>query len=279
MKIGTSTRAVWNHETIDAIELLRKIGYDEVELWVEYPRFSLDLVGSKDIDALKNVLHEFKMDISIHAPIRDINISSLNYGCRREAVRQIKDTICFAEEIGSEIVILHPGKNTSKKDPFEDTEKLFYESLNEIVKCAEQYGVTVALENMEKKAGEFILTADEILTVLKKINSPKLKICFDIAHANTITDDLVAYYDKIKDYVVHAHISDNDGFGSKTHMKMGEGSIDFMNILSVMHKNGYNGFLTIEGYRPGETEVTVSDNYRYLKTVVDEIVLTDLPPH
>ncbi len=271
MKLGTSTRAIWNIENLEALRYLKKVGYDEVELWVEYPRLSLDLASEEEILEIRNELDNLNLEVSVHAPIRDLNLSSLNYGNRREAVRQISDSIRFARKIGSPVVIIHPGRNTSQKDPFSMTEECFYESLSAIVKVAEEEGIILAMENMEKRKGEYILTPRDMIEVKNRINSDNLKFTFDIAHAYTITDDIVGFYREIMGDVVHIHISDNLGYGSKTHMKMGEGEINFREILEEVYRNNFDGYITIEGYYPEAPEKTVEDNIKFLRDIVEDI--------
>lgn len=268
MKLGTSHRIIWDYEVLESFDFLKSIGYEALELWVEYPRLALDLVTDETIRKIRNKIKESNLTVTIHAPIRDINISSLNYGSRNEAVRQIKQAIDFAESVGVNIVVMHPGKNSSKKDPVELTMELFYESMSKIVKYAEEKEIYLALEHMERRNGEYILEAEEILEVISMFNSKYLKITFDIAHCNTVTKDIVKFYKKIREHVIHIHVSDNNGYGSKTHMKIGDGSINFEEIFNELKNDGYSNSIIIEGYYPEKTKEVAIQNYIELKNLI-----------
>ena len=273
MKIGTSTRTVGHLDLIQAMNFLKKVGYEEVEIWVEPPQLSLDTVSEEEIERIRKEKDILGLDVAVHAPIRDLNLSSLNHGSRKEALRQTKDAIVFARKIEAPIVIIHPGRNSSLKDPFEHTQERFYESMEEIVTTAQENNIIIAMENMEKRKGEYILTPEDMLEVKRRIPSDYLRFTFDIAHAHTHTntEEIVNFYKAIADHVAHIHISDNKGFDSKTHMKMGEGHINFEAILTALLQNNFKGYLTIEGYQPLSAEKTVSENFVFLRNLLNKI--------
>jgi sugar phosphate isomerase/epimerase len=268
MKIGTSTRTVWHLNTLDAIDFVANTGFDHVELWTEYPNLCLDLIRNEEIQLIEKKIKSHKLGVFVHAPLRDINISSLNHGIRKESIRQLKDAIRFSRKINSPIIVMHPGRKTSSKEPFSSIEFIFFEALAEIVKEAEEEGVVVAIENMELRKEEYIISPENLKKVIEAINSPHFKATFDIAHANSYSRNIIYFFETIKEYVVHIHVSDNKGFAEETHMDIGQGEIDLSSILRHIKKSGYQGSFTLEGYNPDHPEKTVIDNYLRLKKIM-----------
>ena len=193
MRIGTSIRVVWHLPTLRAIDFVAETGFDHVELWTEYHRLCLDLIREEEIEEIRQRVRSHGLGVSVHAPIRDVNLSSLNYGIRNESVRQIKDAVRFASKVEAPIVVIHPGRNTSQKDPFEWTETVFLESLQEVTEEAEEEAITIAMENMELRGGEYLTSAEALVSVIERIDSPYLEATFDVAHAHTVDSDLVAF--------------------------------------------------------------------------------------
>jgi sugar phosphate isomerase/epimerase len=261
MRLGTSTRAVWHLPTPAAIDIIGETGFDHIELWTEYPNLSLDLVSEEEIEQIRQRIERFGLSVSVHAPIRDINLSSSNYGIRKESVRQVNDATRFASKVGAPIVVIHPGRRTTEKDPLDWTEGLLHESLIETARVAGEEDIILAMENMEVRRGEYVTTAESLMRHIEKVGSPYLRATFDVAHANTAGGDPVTFYETMRDYVVHVHLSDNKGPGGKTHSRVGEGHVDFPRVLRCMRQAGYQGALVIEGYDPRDPERTMLSNF------------------
>ena len=127
------------------------------------------------------------------------------------------------------------------------------------------------MENMELRKGEFVVSPENLKTIIENVNSPSLKATFDIAHANTYAQDLINFYNIVKKYVVHVHISDNNFTEGKTHVEIGQGSIDFHSLLGCIKESGYAGAIIIEGYNPVDPEKTLLKSYKSLKKILDDI--------
>ena len=54
--------------------------------------------------------HSYDLDVYMHAVNVDINLASLNDGIRKESVKQTKQCLDLADEIGAIGVTAHPGK-------------------------------------------------------------------------------------------------------------------------------------------------------------------------
>ncbi len=271
MHLGTSTRVVWHLSTLDAIDFIARAGFESVELWTESPNLCLDQIDAREIDAIRRKLRDSAIGVSVHAPMRDVNLSSLNRGIWRESIRQLKEAVRFTATVGASIVTVHPGKNTSLKDPFVATERIFYEGLDEIVAVAEKQNVTIALENMENRKGEYVVSAKVLRETIERIDSTKLAATFDIAHANTHTSDLVEFCSTIQEHIAHVHVSDNTGETGPTHMEIGTGAINFKSVLSHLASSGFDGALIVEGYFPADPEQTTRRNLQQLQRILQRM--------
>jgi len=182
----------------------------------------------------------YNMSYSIHAPICDINIASVNERVREASVEEMLRTMEHANRMGISTVTVHPGIYSMVLHGVKHLSTEYAkDSLAEIEKGAEEYGVTVAVENMPSFAIMMGQTPGELLDL---IEGTDLKICFDIGHANTmgmIDECIDAFGERIANIHIHDNIGKNDD-----HMTIGDGAIDFVRVLSRL--KGYKGNYIIE---------------------------------
>lgn len=188
----------------------------------------------------REMMPSYNLSYSIHAPISDINIASLNERIREDSILEILTTAETAASLGIELITIHPGL-TSMSVPYMEEKAMekAKRSLSSIDRISSQYGVTIAVENMPSFPFMLGHTAEEMNEL---IGSTNLGFCLDIGHGNTTgqTDELIKTF---RDRLVNIHIHDNHGEMDE-HLTLGEGDIDFKSIISSL--KGYTGNYVIE---------------------------------
>ncbi len=188
----------------------------------------------------REMMPSYNLSYSIHAPISDINIASLNERIREDSILEILTTAETAASLGIELITIHPGL-TSMSVPYMEEKAMekAKRSLSSIDRISSQYGVTIAVENMPSFPFMLGHTAEEMNEL---IGSTNLGFCLDIGHGNTTgqTDELIKAF---RDRLVNIHIHDNHGEMDE-HLTLGEGDIDFKSIISSL--KGYTGNYVIE---------------------------------
>ena len=191
----------------------------------------------------------YSMRYSIHAPICDINIASVNDKMREAAIDEMLRTMEHANLMDVKTVTIHPGIYSMVLYDVKDRSvELSKRSLKAIEKGAKEYGVTAAIENMPSFGIMMGQTPEELLDL---IDGTDLMICFDIGHANTlgrINECIDAFGERIVNIHIHDNIGKNDD-----HMTIGDGNIDFMKVLSRLKR--YKGNYVIES-RNMESAIT-----------------------
>lgn len=188
----------------------------------------------------REMMPSYNLSYSIHAPISDINIASLNERIREDSILEILTTAETAASLGIELITIHPGL-TSMSVPYMEEKAMekAKRSLSSIDRISSQYGVTIAVENMPSFPFMLGHTAEEMNEL---IGSTNLSFCLDIGHGNTTgqTDELIKVF---RDRLANVHIHDNHGEMDE-HLTLGEGDIDFKKVISSL--NGYTGNYVIE---------------------------------
>ena len=119
--------------------------------------------------------------------------------------------------------------------------KFAKESVLRCVEHAEKKRVVFGLENGPSL---FIDTTERLQFVLNQVKSPWMKVVYDVANASMV-EPVVPGLERIKDQLVHVHLSDTDG-KKWTHSRVGSGGIDFGAIAEKLKEIQYSGVSILE---------------------------------
>jgi sugar phosphate isomerase/epimerase len=235
-------------------ELISEV--DSIELYI--PKLEVyegtKLIRSR-IKSIKDIISSYDISTSIHAPYfsdapnypNELVVDTANLNDTQE--RLLKESIMIAEELGSGIVVIHPGRiNGDKERSFEN----MISNLSRIAKFAQDRNVMLGLENKEgTDQNNLCISASELIEAIERIGSPNLGATFDIGHANLTCEGnkskLREFSTMMKDHVVHVHVHDNTGLATEQywgdmHMAPGNGTVDF----SVLGELDFNGVYNLE---------------------------------
>jgi sugar phosphate isomerase/epimerase len=183
---------------------------------------------------------QYGMNYSIHAPICDINIASINERMREASVEETIRTMEHANRMDIRTITIHPGIYATGMDNVKDLSINHSKvSLKRIEKASKEYGLTAAIENMPAL---YIMMGQTPEELSELIDGTDLAVCFDIGHANT-RGKIDEFIDTFGERIANIHIHDNMG-KNDDHMTIGDGVIDFPHVLSKLR--WYKGNYIIE---------------------------------
>jgi sugar phosphate isomerase/epimerase len=231
MKIGVSTLALFPMSINEILDYLEGINVKYCELMLEYPYNSID----------PDLVNSYNIKTSVHAPLSDVNIASLNESIRKASVEEVKSSIDLASKIGSKVVVVHPGHMAFLARKFQD--KIMENSsvsLKECSKFAEELGITLCVENMPDMEGMICKNLDELNELVQKIG---VSMTLDVGHAHNMgisTLEMLKY-----DHIRHIHLSDNDG-SFDNHNAVGSKDVDFKSLFEGLNRKKFDGMLVVE---------------------------------
>lgn len=137
------------------------------------------------------------------------------------------------------------------------------------------YGITLAYHH---HMGAYVESPDDIDQLMAATDPRRVGLLFDTGHAwYGGATDVVALLQRHVARVVHVHCKDvrpkviaqarNDGWSfltgvlNGTFTVPGDGVIDYMAVLSTLHRAGYEGWLVVEA----EQDPAVAPSYRYAR--------------
>ncbi len=165
---------------------------------------------------------------------------------RAERFGKMTKAMVIAKHLGAKYMAVHPLMPYGANSP-EDPEgvyainKRYYEAL---AKVAGGLGVVICLENMPFVS--FPLSGcEEILRLVREINSPNLKMCFDTGHANILGEDIYDCLRVCADEVRILHIHDNNALFDQ-HLPPYEGNVDWSVLAEGLYDIGFDGAFNLE---------------------------------
>jgi len=116
--------------------------------------------------------------------------------------------------------------------------------MKELVKIAEDGGVTLVHENCDGWAG---LGPEQTLEMLGEIASPALKLVYDTGNPIAHQQDPWDFYSKVRDHIVYVHIKDGvRKDGEPRFLMCGDGDARVPETIEDLFARGYDGGLSIE---------------------------------
>lgn len=230
MKIGASTLSGFKDKLEENLDYFESLNLKYAEILHQYPNEDINI----------DSLNSYNLKYTIHSPMVNINIASLNRAIRKASINEIKKSIKLANELDSDIVVVHPGSIPFLGRDFENyIYNLAHEAFKELGDYGKDLSVTTTIENMPTFEGYMYTDLNQLNNTLDEYD---MYMTLDIGHANHAGHSPEEmYFDRVK----HIHIHDNFG-DDDAHLALGEGSINLKHIIQTYNKKNYDGIYMIE---------------------------------
>lgn len=232
-RIGACDWSINNSSNLGSMEMARMIGLDGVQVSLGLAENDMHLRKPEVQKAYKELAKIFKVQFTGLA-IGELN--NIPYKSDPRTDQWVQDSIDVAKKIGVQVVLLaFFGKNDLKNDPA-GTQTVI-DKLKQVCPHAEKMGITLGIESW--------LSAEEHMYIIDKVQSPNLKVYYDVANSEKMGYDI---YKEIRllgstKSICEFHFKEN-GF------LLGKGRIDFKQVKKCMEDIDYRGNIQIEGAVP-----------------------------
>ena len=256
LKLGAAQYSyLWKYSLEESIRRLANLGFKYVELTSAPPHLWPRSFDNEKRKALRNLCDLVGVElVAVNPTGLDFNLASPDPGIRDETVRQMKEQIDLANDLGASIMVQIGGKRHSLlPPPFEIVwEQYAKKSIVECVQHAEKRRVIFGLENAPLK---FLEKTQQLKQVVEEIDSPYLRLVFDVANTPRTKPGppLIDQIEEIKEFLVHVHLSDTDS-KTWTHDPVGTKEVDFRSVGKKLKEIDFKGVSIIELTYPQDPE-------------------------
>ncbi len=203
-------------------------------------------------------------------PTYERDILNPNVNNRTKAIEYIKECLEFGSNLnGCEILTITAAPRWKLNPLLSLKEEWTYaiEGFRKVGKLAEDYGMVVAIEPINRYETYFIRNVDQVLKLIKEINMPEyIKISLNTFHMNIEENDISQAIRKAGDKLINLHVSDsNRGI-------IGSGHIDWKSVMRALKEINYDQkyitvepFLFMDDFTNNSMKITIEDLDQALK--------------
>lgn len=241
----------------DRFAQAKECGMDAVEFWAW---------GKKDIQRVCRELDRNGLSLSVfNIDSRDEDISRrltrgiLNTGAVEDFLQALKESIPVYHALKASAMIVLIGDTLPDVSKQQQEENIL-RCLQAAAPIAEENGVTLVVEplNAADRQGYFMPEAERLLSILDAVDSPNVKMLYDIYHQHMTGDFSLEVIEKNIDRIGHFHVADCPG-----RHEPGSGKVNYVSILRSIKTMNYDGYVGLE-YRATKPENQTLD---FLKEV------------
>ena len=263
-KIAGHTMGTPEYTVQEALELFHKIGLDGAEIVVQddYRCGIPTDCGEETLAVLKETAQKLGIQIIALTPYNS-RFNSLDEKVRLAEMEGIRKVIGYAKYLGARYIRIYAGNFAAgDQDPEGKMLEKLVESMQVLGEEAKRDGVILVMEN---HFNTMTVSAAQSIEAARRIGHHNVGILYDQANlAFTLQEDYQTAIPLQMEKVAYVHVKDlqfkegNLPFVSDqvSHPKeeernvvtriVGQGDLDWMGILQMMHDYGYEGWLSLE---------------------------------
>ena len=252
MKIGMN-HFLWSgqatRDLIPVIQKLAKMGFDGIE----FPIFHSDEGAYRDI---RSALDELGLGATGCTVLpEDAYLISPDPAVRRNGVEYLRNALRMSKVLGCDVLcgpVYSPVGKMAGRGRTQEEWGWAVEGLREVGQTAEDLGVTVAVEYLNRFETYFLNTAADLMKLVREVGSPGIRMMMDTFHANIEEKDIGDAWRKCGKLLAHVHISEND------RGVPGTGHVHWKEVFGALKDIKYDGWVTIESFGTTVPEIATA---------------------
>ena len=232
MNFSVCVDAVFNgNDFIEAMKMIKHAEIDTIEFWSW---------GNKDIKEIRAAKESLGMQVFAFCT-KCLNL--VNPDHRELYLEGLLESVEIAKELGSSHIITTVGDEIPNMSR-EEQHKSIINGLKACLPILEQNGITLLVEPLNiivDHAGYYLYSSSECADIIRSVNSPKVKMLFDIYHQQITEGNLIFNITEYFDCIGHFHAA-----GNPSRNELYKGEINYRNIFKKIDSLGYKGYIGLE---------------------------------
>jgi len=246
LTFGVSTwlwTSPFTSETISLFPKIKSMGYDAVEIPVEYP----EKIKAKEVKAALGD-HGLKAIVcGAFGPTRDLTHEdpAVHENCFAY-IRECLD-LCTAWDAGFLAGPMYSAVGKARMVPPEQRRAewdLAVRNLHKVCRMAQERGLAIALEPLNRFESDLVNTAEDVMRLVKEVSHPAAKVMLDGFHMAIEERNLEEAITLTGDKLIHVQVSEN------YRGTPGTGQTDWDSLKRGLKNIRYQGALSIESFTP-----------------------------
>ena len=202
------------------------------------------LGASGDLDDLRKKADSLGMELSCTGGAGKIGPGTMvTLEDHDKVVEAFKERVALAKKVNCKHLVGLSG-NERKDVSYEEQMENVIKCVKRLAPIAEDNGVILVMEALNPLVdhkGYFLTRTDQTMTILEAVNSPNVKMLFDIYHQQITEGNVIRNITKNIDRIGHFHVADNPG-----RKEPGTGELNYKNIFKAIAATNYKDFVALE---------------------------------
>lgn len=267
----------WHYSFEYFLTSMEKCGFRNIELWAGAPHYCFDnhrkrAAAWRKIAAMRKEIEGRGMQIVMLTPEQlnyPINIAGRDDEYRQKSLRYFIRHMEDALESGASRLFITSGWGLLD-EPRQEAWNRSADSLRFLCEKAEQYGLTLVIEQLQPYESNLLTTCEDMKQMLTQVGSPALQCCVDLVAMAVVGDTLQSFFDCLGERVQHIHFADGNPSG---HYVCGDGNLPLQDYIHTLEANAYRGYLTLEindSIYWGDPHDSIARSAQYLRRYLPE---------
>jgi D-psicose/D-tagatose/L-ribulose 3-epimerase len=241
--------SAWTYKSVPLIERAQALGFSAMDI----PVRRLD---DRDMRETKAKLEDLAMPVVAVAAVgNQYDLTSEDRTVRRNGINYIKRLVTNAYGIGATVlggVIYAPLGKLVGRGPTEAELARSAEGLREVARFAQDHGVKLALEPVNRYETYLINTVSQGLQMIERVGEANVGLLLDTYQMNTEEKDFYRPIVSAGERLFHCHACENDrGIP-------GTGLVRWDRVFQALRDINYQGVMSIESFMNSIPEVAAS---------------------
>lgn len=235
----------WNTDFIRQIDQVKRIGFGILEV----APAPLMCLSREERQRIADHARENGIDLTFSVGLGEAyDLASDDKEIRNAGIRFTLDTFEIMQEMGASMysgVDIGAWNKVYSCKAIDKAKEWKYsiESVKEIMKSAEEKGITFAVEVVNRYESLLVNTAEEAMEYISKIDSPNCKILLDTYHMNIEEDSFEKAIKLVGDKLGHFHVGEPNRKPPRP-----DGRMPWDEITGALKDIGYQGAVVMEPF-------------------------------
>jgi fructoselysine 3-epimerase len=248
MKLGTATSVLYLYTLRDAIPLIAEIGFDGVDIWGGRPHVYRQDYSPAELKELCQIITGHGLSVSSFMPAfyrYPHSLSNPNPKVRQDSIDYMRQCIDNAAILGARVVLIVPDLSLVGQARLDSRQRLI-ESIDVCARYASQYELKLGIEVLHFDETDLVNTSDDAIGIIHELGHANLGVVLDTGTLNLSKEDPQEAVAKLSGLLLQVHVNDNHGGHKQQNLIPGEGTYNFRELIQVLQKDDYSGFLSAE---------------------------------
>jgi len=226
----------WSDDLVPLIRQTKQAGFDVCE----FPLLNLDELP---LDTLRGTLDDCAMLASCSTGLNQTqDITSPDLAIRKKGIDYLQKCLQAASKLGSPVLVgvTYAPWGFFPSDDLSARRKQSITSLKEISLMAQDLGILICLEVINRFEGYLLNTAEQGVAFLEEVQNPAVRLHLDTFHMNIEEDNIAGAIRFAGKNLGHLHCEANN------RKAPGRGHISWDEVFLALHDVNYQGYVIAE---------------------------------